>query len=79
MATPVVCYWDFPCASTFGGNILSETCIPNDDLEKFAYAALCLFVPFCDPEPFQSLNGIGFVHKLQHAVCANALSAESVT
>ena len=78
-ATPIVHYYDFPCASTFSGNILSENYVQNTESEKFAYGALCLFVPFRDPEPFQSIQGSSFTQKLQHAVRANALSGESIT
>ena len=78
MATSIICYYDFPCASTFGGNILSETFIPNDASEKFAYTALCLFLPFRDPELFQTLRGTCFTKKLQHAVHTNALSGQSI-
>jgi hypothetical protein len=78
MAMLIKCYYNFPCASTFKGNILSEMFVPNATSEKFAYAALCVFVPFCDPELFQTLQGTCFTEKLQHAIRANELSGQSI-
>jgi hypothetical protein len=46
MATPIVHYYDFPCASAFEGNIMSTLLTPNADTEKFSHSVLCLFVPF---------------------------------
>jgi hypothetical protein len=78
MATPIVCYYDFPCASTFGGNIFSETFVSNVASEKFSYAALCLFVPFRNKKSFETLRGTCFTKKLQHAMLTNALSGQSI-
>jgi hypothetical protein len=78
MATPIVCYYDFPCASTFGGNIFSETFVSNVASEKFSYAALCLFVPFRNKKSFETLRGTCFTKKLQHAMHTNALSGQSI-
>jgi hypothetical protein len=46
-ATPIVSYLDFPnAADFFGDNILNPTMESNSTAEKFAKAALCLFIPF---------------------------------
>ena len=51
-ATPLISYLDFPNAADFGGNILDPMTESNKVVEKFAKAALCLFVSFREVNQF---------------------------
>jgi hypothetical protein len=79
MATPLVNHLNFPNSSNFEGNILDPKVSPNAGMEKFAKAALCLFIPFLDEDDF-----INLTHKctcmpsLQQAASTKAMTGESL-
>jgi hypothetical protein len=78
MASPLVSYLDWPCASEFEGSIMDESIIPNLAMEKFAKVTLCLLVPFRDEERLRSTDGNGYTQMLQTAVKANAIERKSL-
>jgi hypothetical protein len=77
-ATPIVHYYDFPCASAFEGNTVSMSSTPNADMEQYSHTVLCLFVPFRDNQSLQSLEGTSTTPKLQMAIETNKLSGASI-
>jgi hypothetical protein len=77
--TPIVSYLDFPDAADFGGNILNSGMESNSTIEKFAKAALCLFVPFRDKHQFTNeTEPNSHVQQLRQAVESNAISGQSL-
>jgi hypothetical protein len=79
MATPLVSYLSFPNSSDFEGNILDPEVSPNAAMEKFAKAALCLFISFRDENEFNNLtHECTYTHSLQQAVSSNAMTGESL-
>jgi len=79
MATPLVSYLSFPNSSDFDGNILDPNISPNAAMEKFAKAALCLFIPFRDENDFTNLSReCSYTRSLQHSVSSNAMTGRSL-
>jgi hypothetical protein len=80
MATPPVSYLSFPNSSNLDGNILDPNTIsPNAAMEKFAKAALCLFIPRRDDNDFTNLSReCSYTGSLQHSVNSNAMTGRSL-
>jgi hypothetical protein len=79
IATPLVSYLNFPCSYDFEGNILDPEVSPNAAMEKFAKAALCLFIRFRDENDFNNLtHECTYTRSLQQAVSTNAMTGESL-
>jgi hypothetical protein len=72
-------YLNFPNSSDFEGNILDSKVSPNAAMERFAKAALCLFIPFRDEKDFNNLtHECTYTRSLQQAVSTNAMTGKSL-
>ena len=77
--TPLVSYLDFGKADEFAGDLLDDSITPNDEMEKSAKAALCLFVPFRDKTMFNEAPVLSWTHMLRRSYRHGELSEDSRT
>jgi hypothetical protein len=79
MATPLVSYLNFPNSFDFEGKILDPEVSPNAAMEKFAKAALRLFIPLGDENDFNNrTHKCSYTRSLQQAVTTNDMTGESL-